>query len=170
MTATGGTANGDYLTIWPAGAIKPTVSSLNFNAGQTIASHAITPVSTSGFAFYTQNGAHLVVDLNGTTAKGDKTYIEGDVMNAFFVFVKKFRNGTFRIGGLKQFDLAFSHLKKGSDDAFALYRFRLVGRCAKDVFEDFIGCGNVFYSNADMFNFLHKMAGVYEIGKMKGKR
>ena len=55
-----------FFSLWPAQTYRPTASSLNAaRAGQTIANHVITPVSTGGFAFYTQNGAHLVVDISG---------------------------------------------------------------------------------------------------------
>ena len=60
------TAGPGYFALWPARTYRPTASSLNAShAGQTIASHAITPVSTAGFGFYTQTGAHLVVDITG---------------------------------------------------------------------------------------------------------
>lgn len=55
-----------FLTVWPAQTYRPTTSSLNTtHAGQTIANHVITPVSTGGFSFYTQTGSHLVVDIAG---------------------------------------------------------------------------------------------------------
>ena len=60
------TSGPGFFALWPARTYRPTASSLNAShAGQTIASHAITPVSTAGFGFYTQNGAHLVVDITG---------------------------------------------------------------------------------------------------------
>lgn len=55
-----------YFTIWPARTYRPMASSLNATyAGQTIANHVIAPVSTAGFGFYTQSGAHLVADVAG---------------------------------------------------------------------------------------------------------
>jgi hypothetical protein len=55
-----------FFSVWPAQTYRPTASSLNaMRAGQTIANHVITPISTGGFSFYTQNGAHLVVDIAG---------------------------------------------------------------------------------------------------------
>jgi hypothetical protein len=64
-TVTNTTAAG-FFSLWPARTYRPTASSLNATrAGQTIANHVITPVSTTGFGFYTENGAHLVVDLAG---------------------------------------------------------------------------------------------------------
>ncbi|HEX2782498.1 MAG TPA: matrixin family metalloprotease, partial [Ilumatobacteraceae bacterium] len=44
----------------------PMASSLNAtHPGQTIANHVIAPVSTAGFSFYTQSGAHMVADIAG---------------------------------------------------------------------------------------------------------
>ena len=44
-----------FFSIWPARTYRPIASSLNAtHAGQTIANHVITPVSTAGFGFYTQ--------------------------------------------------------------------------------------------------------------------
>jgi hypothetical protein len=64
-TATETSAQG-FFSVWPAQTYRPTTSSLNATrAGQTIANHVITPVSTGGFSFYTQNGAHLIVDIAG---------------------------------------------------------------------------------------------------------
>jgi hypothetical protein len=55
-----------YFTIWPARTYRPVASNLNATyAGETIANHVIAPVSTAGFAFYTQSGAHLVADIAG---------------------------------------------------------------------------------------------------------
>ncbi len=60
------TAAQGFFSLWPARTYRPTASSLNAtNAGQTIANHVITPVSAAGFSFYTQNGAHLIVDIAG---------------------------------------------------------------------------------------------------------
>ncbi|MEP7202135.1 MAG: hypothetical protein ABI894_05970 [Ilumatobacteraceae bacterium] len=64
-TVTDTTASG-YFSLWPAQTYRPTASSLNVTRiGQTIANHVITPVSSGGFAFFTQNGAHLIVDISG---------------------------------------------------------------------------------------------------------
>jgi hypothetical protein len=60
------TIGAGFFSLWPARTYRPNASSLNASrAGQTIANHVITPVSTAGFGFYTENGAHLVVDLAG---------------------------------------------------------------------------------------------------------
>jgi hypothetical protein len=64
-TVTSTTAAG-FFALWPARTYRPNASSLNATrAGQTIASHVITPVSTAGFGFYTENGGHLLVDIAG---------------------------------------------------------------------------------------------------------
>ena len=64
-TVTHTTAAG-FFSLWPARTYRPTASSLNATKpGQTIANHVITPVSTAGFGFYTENGADLVVDIAG---------------------------------------------------------------------------------------------------------
>jgi hypothetical protein len=64
-TVTDTTASG-FFSLWPAQTYRPTASSLNVTRiGQTIANHVITPVSPGGFGFYTQNGAHLIVDIAG---------------------------------------------------------------------------------------------------------
>lgn len=55
-----------FFSLWPARTYRPNASSLNATRpGQTIANHVITPVSTAGLGFYTENGAHLVVDIAG---------------------------------------------------------------------------------------------------------
>ena len=55
-----------FFSLWPARTYRPNASSLNATrAGQTIANHVITPVSTAGLGFYTENGSHLVVDIAG---------------------------------------------------------------------------------------------------------
>ena len=70
VTATGGSANSDFLTIWPAGAPKPTVSSLNFNAGQTIANQVTVKLGTGGdlgriSIFNAAGTVNIIVDVNG---------------------------------------------------------------------------------------------------------
>ena len=64
-TATQTVAAG-FFSLWPARTYRPNASSLNTTrSGQTIANHVITPVSTAGLGFYTENGSHLVVDIAG---------------------------------------------------------------------------------------------------------
>jgi hypothetical protein len=55
-----------FFTIWPAQTYRPTASNINATyAGETIANHVIAPVSTAGFEFFTQSGAHLLADITG---------------------------------------------------------------------------------------------------------
>jgi uncharacterized repeat protein (TIGR01451 family) len=56
----------NYLTLWPAGALQPVVSTLNAPDGQITANMAIVPAGASGAinAFVTEN-THLVLDITG---------------------------------------------------------------------------------------------------------
>ncbi len=64
-TATQTTAPG-FVTLWSAGGNRPPTSNLNATrADQTVANHAIVPVSTAGFSVLTQSGSHLVADVAG---------------------------------------------------------------------------------------------------------
>jgi len=71
VTATGGTANGDYLSIWPAGTVQPWVSSLNFNAGQTIANQVtvklgVGDANAGKISIFNAGGTqNVIVDVNG---------------------------------------------------------------------------------------------------------
>lgn len=57
----------DYLTIYPDGAGRPTVSSLNWSPGETVASGVTATLGTDGEVdFYIPSGqADLVVDVVG---------------------------------------------------------------------------------------------------------
>jgi hypothetical protein len=64
-TVTNTTAAG-FFTLWPSRTTRSSVSSLNaVKADQTLANHVITPVTDTGFDFYTQAGADLVADVTG---------------------------------------------------------------------------------------------------------
>ena len=57
---------GGFVTAFPAGVNRPTASNLNVDTwDQTIANHAIVRVSTRGVSLFTQQGLHLIADLNG---------------------------------------------------------------------------------------------------------
>jgi hypothetical protein len=67
VTATNPTGPG-YLTVWPKGAARPTASSLNFVAGQTVPNMVIVPVGAGGQVslFNGATGtADLIVDVLG---------------------------------------------------------------------------------------------------------
>jgi len=71
VTVTGGSANGDYLTIWPTGTPRPTASSINFNSDQTIANQVTVKLGTGGSAagkvsIYNAGGTvDVILDVNG---------------------------------------------------------------------------------------------------------
>ena len=55
-----------FVTAYPAGTKLPLTSTLNADrTGQTIANHAITPLSSRGIALFTSGGAHLIADVTG---------------------------------------------------------------------------------------------------------
>ena len=66
LNVTATNAVGGYVTVYPCGATRPTVSSLNLAAGTTLANLAITKVGTDGkVCLYTQGAADLIADVNG---------------------------------------------------------------------------------------------------------
>ena len=56
-----------FVTVYPAGAARPTASNLNFSAGQTIANMVVVPVGSNGkISLYNNSGqTHLLVDVLG---------------------------------------------------------------------------------------------------------
>jgi hypothetical protein len=58
-----------FLTIFPGGTIRPTFSSMNYNAGQTRANNAIVPLGASGdISVYCGQGGgtvQFILDVNG---------------------------------------------------------------------------------------------------------
>jgi hypothetical protein len=55
-----------YLTVWPAGASQPIVSTLNNPTATTLANAAIVPAGTGGaIAVYPSANTQLVIDVNG---------------------------------------------------------------------------------------------------------
>jgi len=57
----------DYLTVWPKGESRPTVSTLNDNTGTVVANAAIVPAGTeNATAFYAHsNDTNLLLDVDG---------------------------------------------------------------------------------------------------------
>jgi len=65
VTVTDTTASG-FLTLWPCSATRPTTSSLNFRAGQTVANAALSALDSSGrVCVYVSSGADVVLDVGG---------------------------------------------------------------------------------------------------------
>jgi hypothetical protein len=55
-----------YLSLWPAGAAQPLVSTLNSPGGLIVANAAIVPAGTAGaVSVYATDGTHLILDING---------------------------------------------------------------------------------------------------------
>ncbi|HRE01149.1 MAG TPA: hypothetical protein PLV68_07595, partial [Ilumatobacteraceae bacterium] len=55
-----------FLSAWPADQARPTISNLNFSAGQIRANSAIVPLSTTGrFRVYSNVITNVVVDVVG---------------------------------------------------------------------------------------------------------
>lgn len=55
-----------FVTAFPAGVNRPTVSNLNVDTwDQTVANHAIVRVSNRGMSLFTLQGLHMIADLNG---------------------------------------------------------------------------------------------------------
>ncbi len=58
--------NGGFATIWPCQGDRPTVSSLNFSAGQVVANNVIAPISDDGtVCLYSSVGTDIIVDIAG---------------------------------------------------------------------------------------------------------
>ena len=66
LTETGATGNG-VLTVYPAGSAMPTVSNLNYSAGQTLANAVIAPVTNGKVQIHEAGAgsAHIIADLAG---------------------------------------------------------------------------------------------------------
>jgi len=66
VTVTSPTSAG-YLTVFPADAVRPTASNLNFAAGQTVPNRVVVRVPANGLiSFYNAGGyAHVIADVGG---------------------------------------------------------------------------------------------------------
>ncbi|AUG79490.1 hypothetical protein CFP65_4768 [Kitasatospora sp. MMS16-BH015] len=84
LTATQPTAP-SYVTAYPTGGTRPTVSSLNFTTGQTVANAAVVPVGPDGtITLYNHTGkVHLVADIQGYYATQLPTAGAGNFIGSF---------------------------------------------------------------------------------------
>lgn len=75
VTVTGTTGPG-FLTVYPAGSARPTASSLNYVAGQTVANAVIATIGSGGaISIYSHFGQpNVVVDLTGWLADQSSTW------------------------------------------------------------------------------------------------
>ncbi|MGH7233907.1 MAG: hypothetical protein ACREF7_00470, partial [Candidatus Saccharimonadales bacterium] len=62
-----GTTAASYLTVYPQGESRPTVSNLNWTSGETIANRVLIPVSSSGeiTAYNFEGSTNVIVDVDG---------------------------------------------------------------------------------------------------------
>jgi hypothetical protein len=71
FTATNAAAAG-FLTAWNCSTDRPVVSTLNYNAGDTVPNGASVPLdSTGGVCVYSSANSDLLVDVNGYYGSGD---------------------------------------------------------------------------------------------------
>jgi len=71
-----------YFTAYAAQTPRRVVSSLNaIRAGQTVANHTFTNVSTAGVSCFTQSGAHIVADVTGWYTGGPRAITTGPVVD-----------------------------------------------------------------------------------------
>jgi hypothetical protein len=69
---------GTYVTVYACGSSQPFVSSLNVSPGETVSNSVIAPVAADGtICLFTQNPAHLIVDVSGWFPAGSSY---GDVV------------------------------------------------------------------------------------------
>ena len=66
VTALGGSGRSGYLTVWPAGAPRPTASNLNYNYGMAQPALAITKLGDGGkVSIYSSAASEVLVDVSG---------------------------------------------------------------------------------------------------------
>jgi len=73
---------GGFVTAFPSGVARPLASNLNVDTwDQTIANHAIVRASTRGVSLFTQQGLHLIADLNGWYLGAPTTAVQPPLVN-----------------------------------------------------------------------------------------
>jgi hypothetical protein len=71
FTVLNGEGSSGFLTAYPTGSTRPTVSTLNFGVGNLVANAAIAPAGTSSsIDVYVNYNADLIIDINGYFAEG----------------------------------------------------------------------------------------------------
>ncbi len=77
------TSSSGYLTAYPAGATKATVSTVNWVAGQTVPNRVIVKVGANGaITLYNNSGtANFIVDVSGYYTDGSSTSQTGSLFN-----------------------------------------------------------------------------------------
>jgi uncharacterized repeat protein (TIGR03803 family) len=85
-----------FLTVWPQGQPRPTVSTLNDPTGTTVANAAIVPAGTSGgVATYASQDTNLIIDVNGYFAAPGAGGLSLNVLTPCRVLDTRNGNGAF---------------------------------------------------------------------------
>jgi hypothetical protein len=76
-----------YLTVWPTGQTRPTVSTLNATTGVVTANAAIVPSGTSGaISVYVTDNTDLIIDVDGYFAPGTSASQPADGAQALSLY------------------------------------------------------------------------------------
>lgn len=105
------TAGPGFIMIYPEGGSVPTVSTLNYNAGQVLANAATVPMSTSGGITVVAgvSGTDLILDVNGYFIGGGTGLNDGEQL---------FVSGSYGSGGIIR---AVNHAAYGFGGLFETY-------------------------------------------------
>lgn len=103
VIASAGAYQNAFLTAWNTGAAMPTVSTLNFDAGQLRANAAIVPRGTSGqISVFVNAATHLIIDINGyftgNPNTGNQFFISGNFDAAAAIVGFNYSNANFSHG------------------------------------------------------------------------
>ncbi len=101
------TQGGGFLLVWPQGGAMPTVSTLNYTAGQTVANAAIVPLSAGGQISLVAGvaGTNMIMDVNGYYTNypnlNKQLFVYGNFngMAAIVGFNNSNTNGSHGVGG-----------------------------------------------------------------------
>lgn len=75
-------AGAGFITAYPARTTRPNTASVNVDAGQTLATGAITANAVAGTSVFTLGTMHLVIDVTGYFVTGGQTMSEPPVVDA----------------------------------------------------------------------------------------
>ncbi len=74
VTVVEGQTEGGFVTVFPTGEGRPNASSMNFSPGTTVANELLAKVGADGtVSLYVYGRAHLLVDVVGWSASGDRS-------------------------------------------------------------------------------------------------
>ncbi len=82
VTVVATTVGSGYVTVYPAGSTKATVSNVNWTQGETVPNRVTVRVSASGLVgVYSSAGAEVIVDVNGYYTDGSSGTQTGSLFN-----------------------------------------------------------------------------------------